>query len=210
VETYDQHHTIEAFLDAAAAKQPAPGGGSVAALAGALAASMGEMVVNYSVGKKNLAAYDGELQVALKEFHRARQLMVALMAEDQAGYVALTEMRKKLKEGACKPADFDAALLASIRIPQAIGAAAVAVIELADRMAKKVNHYLLSDLAVCAELAMATARCATYNVRVNLSDVKDASERQHFEQWCGQLLSHGRGAIQRVMPKIWSQPTDAS
>src|SRR4051812_18812327 len=57
-ETYDQHHTIESFLAAAAAKQPAPGGGSVAALAGALAASMGEMVINYSLGKKNLAAYE--------------------------------------------------------------------------------------------------------------------------------------------------------
>jgi glutamate formiminotransferase/formiminotetrahydrofolate cyclodeaminase len=209
-ETYDQNHTIKAFLDAAAAKQPAPGGGSVAALAGALAASMGEMVVNYSVGKKTLAAYEADLQEALKEFHRARQLMLALMAEDQAGYVALTEMRKKLKDGACKPEHFDAALLASIRVPQAIGATAVAVIELADRMAQKVNHYLLSDLAVCAELAMATARCATYNVRVNLSDVKDAGERDHFERWCATLLSHGREAIQRAMPKIWSQPTSAS
>lgn len=209
-ETYDQNHTIKSFLDAAAAKQPAPGGGSVAALAGALAASMGEMVINYSVGKKNLAAYEGELQEALKEFHRARQLMLGLMAEDQAGYVALTDARKKLKEGACKPEDFDAALLTSIRVPQAIGATAVAVIELADRMAQKVNHYLLSDLAVSAELAMATARCAVYNVRVNLSDVKDPHERDHFEQWCAKLLIHGREAIQRVMPKIWSQPTSAS
>ena len=208
--TYDQHQTIERFLDAAAAKQPAPGGGSAAALAGALAASMGEMVINYSVGKKSLAAHESDLQAALSEFHRARQLMLALMAEDQAAYVALTDARKQLKDGRGKSEALDAALLASIRVPQSIGAAAVAVIELTDRIAQKVNRHLLSDLAVCAELAMATARCAVYNVRVNLSDVQESTERDHFEQWCAKLLTHGRDAIQRVMPRIWSQPTSAS
>jgi formiminotetrahydrofolate cyclodeaminase len=209
-QTYDQHQTIQAFLDAAAAKQPAPGGGSIAALAGGLAASMGEMVINYSVGKKDLAAHQAAIQEALQAFHRARQLMLALMSEDQAAYVSLTDARKRLKEGAGKSEDFDAALLASIRVPQSIGAAAVAIIVLADQMAQKVNKHLLSDLAVCAELAMATARCAVYNVRVNLSDVRDKTERDHFEQWCETLLSHGREAIVRVMPKIWSQPTSAS
>ena len=68
---YDHTHTIEQFLDATAAKQPTPGGGSVTALAGALAASMGEMVLNYSVGKKGLEAHQDQLKPALHEFHRA-------------------------------------------------------------------------------------------------------------------------------------------
>src|SRR5947208_3929534 len=97
---FDSHHTIEDFLAAAAAKQPAPGGGSVAALTGALAAAMGEMVINYSVGKKDLAQHQAELSAALQEFHRARELMLALMAEDQAAYQALTDARKRIKEKA--------------------------------------------------------------------------------------------------------------
>jgi formiminotetrahydrofolate cyclodeaminase len=212
-EPYDQHQTIEAFLNAAGAKQPAPGGGSVAALVGALASAMGEMVINYSIGKKDLAAHQAELQAALKEFGRARQLMLALMVEDQAAYQALTDARKKARAsgpGTDGTPEFNAALLASIRVPQSIGATSVAIIELADRMAMNVNKHLLSDLAVCAELAMATTRCAVYNVRVNLSDVTDQRERDHFEQWCAKLLTHAREVIQRVMPKIWSQPTSAS
>ena len=59
---YDATTPIGDFLNAAAAKQPAPGGGSVAALAGALAAAMGEMVLNYTVGKKNLAQHEPELK----------------------------------------------------------------------------------------------------------------------------------------------------
>src|SRR3954466_11568245 len=72
---YDQNNTIANFLTAAAAKQPAPGGGSATALAGALAAAMGEMVVNYSVGKKDLVEHQPALQEALAELTRARGLL---------------------------------------------------------------------------------------------------------------------------------------
>jgi len=91
---HDQTTSIEKFLEAAAAKQPTPGGGSVAALAGALAAAMGEMVVNYSVGKKGLEAHSVKLQSALAVFHRGREMMLGFMAEDQAAYEALTAARK--------------------------------------------------------------------------------------------------------------------
>src|SRR3954447_21716538 len=71
---YDQNNTIADFLTAAAAKQPAPGGGSATALAGALAAAMSEMVLNYSVGKKDLAEHQPALTEALAELTRARGL----------------------------------------------------------------------------------------------------------------------------------------
>src|SRR5947208_984462 len=119
---FDSHHTIEDFLAAAAAKQPAPGGGSVAALAGALAAAMGEMVLNYSVGKKNLAQFEPELREALSELTRARQLLLQLMVEDQVAYESLTAARKLPESNATRQSEFAGALLASIRVPQAMAA----------------------------------------------------------------------------------------
>src|SRR4051812_8587119 len=168
---FDRKSTIEAFLEGAAAKQPTPGGGSITALAGALAASMGEMVVNYSIGKKGLEAFQGELKPALEELHRARGLLLRLMAEDQAAYQALTNARK-LPDGPDKAAQIKAAVTASIRGPQTMAAAAVSILDISDRIINFVNYHLLSDLAVCTDLAMATARCAIYNVRVNLPDLK--------------------------------------
>src|SRR5687767_15934268 len=94
----DQSRTIAQFLDATAARQPTPGGGSVTALAGALAASLGEMVVNYSIGRKGLEPFTNELKPALAEFHRARQVLTQLMAEDQQAYAALTAARKLPEE----------------------------------------------------------------------------------------------------------------
>src|SRR5213592_1840346 len=86
--------SLKDFLSAAAAKQPAPGGGSVTALVGALAAAMGEMVVNYSIGKKDLAEHQPTFHHALAELSRARALLLELMVEDQAAFDALTVARK--------------------------------------------------------------------------------------------------------------------
>jgi formiminotetrahydrofolate cyclodeaminase len=202
---YDSQSTIDAFLDAAAAKQPAPGGGSVTALAGALAASMGEMVVNYSVGKKSLQQFDPELRAALGEFARARQMLLMLMEEDQAAFSALSDARK-LPEGSSERGhQFPAALLACIRVPQTIGATAAAVLDLANRLADQVNFYLLSDLAVCADLSMAAVRCAVYNVRVNLPDVTDPAERAAIEADGQRLLARGLKLIQEISPRIWAR-----
>ena len=202
---YDANTTIGDFLNAAAAKQPAPGGGSAAALAGALAAAMGEMVLNYSIGKKNLAQHEPELKSALAELTRARGLLLRLMAEDQAAYEALTAAKKLPESSPTRHRDFDVALLASIRVPEAMGATALAILELADRLVDKVNHYLLSDLAVCCELAMATVRCAVYNVRANLPDVVDAQDRQKVERVASQLIAHATPIVQRAVPRIWAR-----
>ena len=205
---YDQLTTIAGFLDASAAKQPAPGGGSVTALVGALAASMGEMTVNYSVGKKGLEQHQEELRAALAELTRARGLMLTLMVEDQLAYEALTAARK-LPEGSLeREKELPAALLASIRVPEAIAATGVAILEVCTRIVDRVNRYLLSDLAVCSDLAMATTRCALYNVRVNLPDVTDRSLRREAEDTIDKLLSHARTHIQRVGPRIWERHVD--
>src|SRR4051812_48146354 len=196
----DSSQSIADFLSAAAAKQPAPGGGSVTALVGALAAAMGEMVVNYSIGKKDLAAHDTTLRAALAELTRARSLLLELMAEDQAAFAALTAARKACNNAGDRDAAFAAALLLCIRIPQSIGATAAAVLGLCGRLAPIANKYLLSDLAVSAELAMATVRCAAYNVRVNLADVSDDAERRRIDQASDGEVRRAAALIQSIVP----------
>jgi formiminotetrahydrofolate cyclodeaminase len=199
---YDSSVSIAEFLTAAASKCPAPGGGSVTALAGALAASMGGMVVNYSIGKKDLAASQELFRVALAEFSRARSVLLRLMIEDQAAFESLSAARKAAKGAGEQDPAFAAALLACIRIPQAVGATAMAILELSEQLAQSANRHLLSDLAVCSELAMATLRCAACNVQANLPDVSDAAERARFEQASTQLIARATGSIQRIMPII--------
>jgi formiminotetrahydrofolate cyclodeaminase len=202
---YDRQSTIEQFLGATAARQPTPGGGSVAALAGALAAAIGEMVLNYSIGKRDLAAHEPQLKPIGHDLQRARELLLQLMVEDQAAYAALTEIKKLPADSPQRADRLPAAILTCIRGPQAIGATAVAILELCDRSVEIVNRYLLSDLAVCTELAMATVRSAVHNCRVNLVELTDAADRASVEQSMSQLTSHALRLIQTVAPRIWKR-----
>jgi formiminotetrahydrofolate cyclodeaminase len=202
---YDRTTGIEAFLTATAAKQPTPGGGSVAALAGALASAIGEMVLSYSIGKKDLLPFAETLKLAAHELQQAREVLLRLMVEDQEAYAELTAARKLPADAPERAARLPIAVAACIRCPQAVGATAVAILKLCDQVVEIVNPWLLSDLAVSADLAMATARAAMYNVRVNLSSIEDAAERRALQAEMDQMLSHAKVLIQHVGPMIWSR-----
>jgi formiminotetrahydrofolate cyclodeaminase len=197
--------TIQNFIEAVASRQPTPGGGSVAALAGAMGAAMGEMVLNYSVGQKGSEGHEQTLEVALGELHRARGMMLQWMSEDQSAYEALTAARKLPASAGNRPGEIAAASRLCIEIPQAVATTAMEIVSLAGAVADIANPRLLSDLAVCAELGMATARAAIYNVRVNLPGVTDAEQRRKIEESCQRLSSRATTLIQQVMPKIWEK-----
>ncbi len=202
---HDSSSSIEGFLAAAAARQPTPGGGSVTALVGALAASMGEMVVNYSIGKKGLEVYADELKPALAELTRARAMLLQLMVEDQLAYEALSAAQK-LPAGSPQRAEkFAPALLACLRVPEAIAATGVSVLDRCDRLVSFVNPHLLSDLAVCCDLSMAAIRCAVYNVRTNLKLATDEADRRSIEATVSHLLGRAVTLIQSVVPRIWER-----
>jgi formiminotetrahydrofolate cyclodeaminase len=201
----DRTSTVDAFLSATAAKQPTPGGGSVAALTGALSAAMGEMVLNYSVGRKDSAAVDPQLRHAAAELAKARGLLLQLMVDDQEAYAELTAVRK-LPAGSPERAErLPAVVLACVRCPQAVAATAAAVLSLCERVVDHVNPWLLSDLAACADLATATVRAAGYNVRVNLPSVIDPAERQRLADETAAVWSGALAAVQRVSPRIWAR-----
>jgi formiminotetrahydrofolate cyclodeaminase len=202
---YNRTTNIDDFLIATAARQPTPGGGSVAALAGALSSAIGEMVLSYSIGKKDLLPFEAELKQAAHEFQQAREVLLQLMVEDQEAYAELTTVRKLPADSMDRAQRLRVAVLACIRCPQAVGATAVAILKVCDQMVEIVNPWLLSDLAVCADLAMATARSAVYNVRVNLSSVENAAEQKQLDDETNAMLSHAKMLIQHVGPLIWSR-----
>ena len=195
----DAEQSLAAFLTAASAKLPTPGGGAVAAVAGALAASMGSMVLNYSVNKKDLAPHRPQLEAALKSFEQSRELLLLLMVQDQEAFLELTEARKVQEQDSRR---FAAALRMAIKTPQAIGAVAVTMLSVVDSVAEKVNPFLISDLSVCADLAMATIRCAITNVRANIADVKDSEERLTLIAENERMMQHGLKFVQQVSGRL--------
>lgn len=201
----DQNHRIAEFLAATASRQPTPGGGSVTALTGALSAAIAEMTLNYSISKTTPPDRAAILRPLVQELLRARKMLAELMAEDQSAYAALSELHKLPAAAPQRAAEIPAAVLTCIRVPQAIGATALAVLELCDKVVDRVNPRLLSDLAIAAELAMATVRCAGYNCRTNLPEIADPAQREQIRSDVARTLQRATALIQQVIPRIWSR-----
>jgi formiminotetrahydrofolate cyclodeaminase len=200
----DASTPISTFLAAAAAKQPTPGGGAVAALSAALACSMLEMVLNYSVGRKGLEAQRPQLQAALDQAGAIRKSLESLIEADQTAYLHLTAT-KKLPDSPERTAQLNPAIARAIEVPREIANHSLRILELADEVADVANPWLLSDLAVSADLATASVRSAIYNVRVNLPEVGDANARSAEETLNSTTLYKATQLIQKVSPRIWAR-----
>ena len=184
--------SVSGFLASVASSNPVPGGGSVAAHAGALAAALTQMVAGLTIGKKKYTAVDSEMkEAALKAVALGNQL-TSLVKRDAEAYALVSEAYKLPKE----PADAAArrsetvtnALLKAAEVPLETARAAVEVAQLAALVAEKGNTNAVTDAGVAALLAAAAARGAAYNVRVNVQALEDKSRGQSLAREAEQLV----------------------
>ena len=170
--------SLAGFVGDVAANTPAPGGGSVTAHAGALAAALVQMVAGLTVGRKKYAAVEAEMkEVALRAAALVTQLS-GLVQRDADAYTMVSEAYKLPKEGpgsADRATTITAALLGAARVPLETTAACADVAELAVIVASKGNTNAVSDGGVAALLAESACRGAAYNVRINVAALDDKS-----------------------------------
>jgi len=176
------------FLDAVAANAPTPGGGSVAALSGALAAALAAMVGRLTVGKRRYAAVKVELGAVIVAAEKLRAALTARMVTDAAAFEAVmaayklpqaTAEDKRARETAIQKATGVAA-----EVPLATARDAYQVLELALTVAEKGNVNAITDAATAAWMAMASIQGAALNVRVNVTTITDAAKKA---QWLAEL-----------------------
>ena len=168
---------LSVYLDDAASGQPTPGGGSVSALAGALAAAMGSMVGAFTLqGEKYQAAHAlvGDLRVRLET---ARTQLTELLQTDVDEYAVVaaayalpkgTPEEKAVRQTAIRAASWRA-LQPPLQMVRALGDVAACL----PALAEKGNPNLISDVGVSAYLCRAACEGAALNVRVNLNFLKD-------------------------------------
>jgi formiminotetrahydrofolate cyclodeaminase len=169
------NRSVVEFAAAAAAKTPTPGGGSVAAVVGSLATALGEMALNFSKGKKKLAAYADYHEHLGRRLEKLRRLFQDLVADDMAAY-ELFQAAYKLEDGAEKDRQVQLATAAAINVPREVTKLALALLEDMKELSGKCNTGLITDLLASAALAEATARLSDYNVRINIPSVADQAQ----------------------------------
>ena len=170
--------SLAGFIGDVASNTPAPGGGSVTAHAGALAAALVQMVAGLTIGRKKYAAVEVEMKdVALRAAALVTHLS-ALVQRDADAYTMVSEAYKLPKEGpgsADRAGKVTDALLGAARVPLETTRACAEVADLAVIVANKGNGNAVSDGGVAALLAESACRGAAYNVRINVASLDNRS-----------------------------------
>jgi len=174
--------SIQDFLSRLSEKTATPGGGSVAALTGALAAAQAHMVLAYTLGKPKFSAYEKQLKEQSSRLLAAVNLFLELMETDAAAYELLNPLLKLSSSDRRSNPQFAPALLTAIRIPQSVCAAGAQVLLTCTELVDISNPQLVSDLGVAASLANATVETAALNVHVNLALLDDAAEARQLRE----------------------------
>ena len=168
---------ITTYLDDLASNKPAPGGGSAAALAGALGAALGSMVLNFTVGREKFAAVEAQAQAALVECERLRGALTELIQADidaYSKYSAATSLPKGTdEEKAHRSTTIQQAMKDAAAVPMEVCRECFEMLKVARRILETGNPNLVSDVGCAAELAFAALRAALLNVEVNHAFIKD-------------------------------------
>jgi glutamate formiminotransferase/formiminotetrahydrofolate cyclodeaminase len=194
--------SVSGFLASVASSNPVPGGGSVAAHAGALAAALAQMVAGLTIGKKKYAAVEAEMKEAALKAVSLGNTLVSLVKRDAEAYSLVSEAYKLPKE----PADAAArrseavtsALLKAAEVPLETARAAVEVAQIAVLVAEKGNTNAVTDAGVAALLAEAACKGADYNVRVNISALEDRSKGASLAAESRKLVEKVAGLAAKV------------
>lgn len=190
--------TLEEFGEVLGSDAPAPGGGSVAALSGALGAQLVAMVCRLSVGRKDYEAYADEIEAAIaKADELAAGLLRRVDLDTQAfnAVMAAFKLPKETDEEKQKrAASIQQGYKEAVQSPLAIARECVSVLNLARSLLGKTNPNALSDLGVAAQQAYAGLEGAIMNVKINLPSIKDEQFKSEITGELCQLLQGGRGA----------------
>jgi len=169
--------TIKGFLSETASSSPAPGGGSVAALSGALGTALSSMVCNLTIGKEKYKDVEDEIKKVLTKSEKLRKELTILIDEDTEAFNDVikafkmpkeTDEQKKKRSNAIQEGYKTAAA-----VPLKTAETCEQILDIAVVLAKIGNQNSITDAAVSALMAKAGVESAILNVRINLGSIKD-------------------------------------
>jgi len=198
--------SIGLFPDLVAAGTPTPGGGSVAALCGVLAASLGQMVCNITIGKPKYAANAPRLKEIRDELERLGARLRELIGEDADSFEAVLKAYRLPKESdeqkQERAARIQAATLGSINVPVETAARSFEVLKYLRELADIGNPNALSDTGVGAQMAETAVKGASYNVRINLGSLSDNRAAEQIGQQMSRLIDESRAIAEEIEARI--------
>lgn len=200
---------ITSFLSELASSSPAPGGGSVAALAGSLGAALSSMVCNLTIGKEKYNDVEGDIKEVFKKCEEIRKRLTKLIDEDTQAFNDVikafkmakeTEEQKKKRSNAIQEGYKKAA-----SVPLETAKTCEKILDLAKVVAEKGNQNSITDSAVSALMAQAGVESAVLNVKINLGSIKDETFVKNISSELDLLNKNTRKKTEEILSFVNSK-----
>ena len=197
--------SVSEFLESAGAGTPTPGGGAVVAVAGALCASMLEMPLRFTAGKRRFADVEKRARELIGEVVCARESFEQLVSRDAQGYAAVAEAlrmpRESDEERSARREAINEAMLGALEPPLEMVRLCLRLSRVAGEVLEIGNPNLSGDTAVAASLLPGAARAAALNVRQNLSACGE-DRRRELSKELADSLAEIRRECERVAGQV--------
>jgi formiminotetrahydrofolate cyclodeaminase len=194
------------YLERLAAKLPAPGGGSAAALVGALAAALESMVANFTVGKEAYREVEPEVRGMLEQSEALRGELTKLVQADMDVYSKVSSAyglpRESAEQKAARTEAIQAALKVAAQVPYKVVVACDKVLSMCPELAAKGSANLISDVGVAAVFAEAALQAAYLNVEINLAGIKDEGYNEQMRRDLAALVARAPKTREQVWQRV--------
>lgn len=200
---------IKNFMDLLASKSATPGGGSVAALTGAMGAALLSMVGNLTIGKESYQDVEDEVKILLRKSETLRAALEELVEQDIEVFNQLMAVMKLPKtneeEKENRKKQIQTALVDAAKVPLDIAHKCIDVIGVCQKMAERGNKNAISDVGVGVILAVAAFESAIINVRINLKSIKDEVIKTEIREEINNLIAISKEEKERVLETVFQK-----
>lgn len=198
--------TVRQFADELASGEPVPGGGSTAALAGALGAGLVSMVCNLTIGREKFRDAEPAMKAVLADSEELRLRLLELLEADTQVYSkvigAYRLPRATAEEKQARTRAIQAALRAAADVPLEVARLSARVVDLCPPAAEQGNPSAISDAAVGALLAASAFEGGALNVETNLGQISDAAYGEAAEKELAELRAKVETTTARVVQTV--------
>jgi glutamate formiminotransferase/formiminotetrahydrofolate cyclodeaminase len=200
---------VTEFVDEVSRDTPAPGGGSIAALAGALGSALVSMVANLSIGKGEFDSRYDELCQLAEKAQTAKDALVRAVDEDTEAFnevIAGMRMAKDTPEQlALRSKAIQAGYKLASEVPLQTAQFCRQVLDLCQAAVNVGNSAVMSDAGVGALMAYAGVQGAVHNVRINLSSIKDEAFVSKMKTDLGELFAESKAICEAIQQQVESK-----
>ncbi|HBH13258.1 MAG: Formiminotetrahydrofolate cyclodeaminase [Clostridiales bacterium 38_11] len=198
--------TLDQFTKDTASDSPVPGGGSIAAVCGALSASLTSMVANLTIGKKNYVEVENEMIIIAEKAEGIRQKMLDYIETDCDAFNAVLDAFKLPKETDEEKSNRTEAIQDALKkaasVPFEIATAAYEIMDLAEHVVLKGNSNAVTDGIISAMTARTAVLAALLNVKINLGTIKDEAFVEDLRKRVSELENDSINAEKKILDLI--------